>query len=882
MVNSDSSIEVYCTRPNCDQPQNLIPEQSLTSTSIREQCCSKCGMPLILGGHFLPLGLLVSDEERGGFGRTFLARDISFPHRPLRVIKQLHPRNPSGRVLNPSELQRIEQLFQREANILAELNHQQIPRAWAFFVVEADHETSHPQKFFYLVQDYIEGQDLAQILKKKGQFLEDEVVHILKEILKILQYIHNFDENRGAIHRDIKPANIMRRRRDGLLYLIDFGAVRQVVEGLPADTSSVVLTPGFAPPEQFAGEKVSPASDLYALAATCVCLLTGGGNPRELLLNSNWRQYTNVSNQSLATVLDSMLKYKQEDRPQSAQEVLDALSTKQQPNLLQKFLDWLKGIPRRKRWISLGGLALLGLAIAVILHWAIQANTSNPLVKQPTETPLSRPSTPTPPPPFAEYFSRGEEALIAEAQAVATIPECRTAYDLKKQGMEAFANASSPADFRTAEDAFFKSIKEFKNAYNKTKTSSSENKCHIDPETWIYYYNSKVAQTQLAINGSLPTIAVVISGLEDERGDSLEILRGIAQVQSEQESAPVLQILIAKYDSQQQEVEYIAEQNIPGDLQYFSNSKILGVVGRYSSHEILKPGDIFGKKQLVLISPTSTAIRRYDFHNQQRLNEYVFRTASNDSIAAKDLANYMRSNSQWQKVLIGFDSENNYSKSLKDEFEQELRRLGAIYKNITGCDLKRADALQLCKDKAKEENVQVLMLAPSADTLKKALNIVKEVKLQKRNRQILGGDVLYDTQTLDLGDVVDVADDMVVAVSSHASLANTNFIGTATKLWGTSDVSWRTLTSYDAAKVFVKALTDLRNQGNNNPTSQQVYEKLKEPSFLVLGATANIEFDEQHDRKQVKNIGILVQAQYNPKTNKYRFNHLKSPERNNP
>ncbi len=249
MVSTNPLIEVYCTRPSCQDPINTIPEKNLYTKPIKQRFCANCGMPLILENCFVTLRPLVLESERGGFGRTFLARDLKFPDLPLRVIKQLHPR------VSPSESQLadIERLFHGEASVLGKLTHAKIPRAWAFAKIEAPHDlqesTIEPyqtQPFFYLVQDFIEGKNLAQELKEKGQFSEAEIVEIMLQMLDVLNYVHS----EGVIHRDIKPSNIMRASKSNTLHLIDFGAVKQVVvTGVPTAQSVVIGTPDFAPPE---------------------------------------------------------------------------------------------------------------------------------------------------------------------------------------------------------------------------------------------------------------------------------------------------------------------------------------------------------------------------------------------------------------------------------------------------------------------------------------------------------------------------------------------------------------------------------------------------------------------------------------------------------
>ncbi|MCY7393146.1 MAG: protein kinase, partial [Leptolyngbyaceae cyanobacterium CAN_BIN12] len=149
---------------------------------------------------------------------------------------------------------------------------------------------------------------------------EENISNVLQEILKVLQFVH---EN-GSIHRDIKPSNIM-RHRNGHIYLLDFGALRQAAKAGVKSTG--IYSEGFAPPEQMAGGEVYPSSDLYALAVTCLMLLTNQ-QPSELLdTYSNtwrWRSHCSISDR-LADILDRMLRSAPSQRYQSAAEVLTAL-----------------------------------------------------------------------------------------------------------------------------------------------------------------------------------------------------------------------------------------------------------------------------------------------------------------------------------------------------------------------------------------------------------------------------------------------------------------------------------------------------------------------------------------------------------------------------
>jgi serine/threonine protein kinase len=854
-------MEVYCTRPSCKIPENTIPDEILES---RCATCSNCGMPLILQGHFVALELL----GEGGFGRTFKAIDLDFPF-TNRVIKQLHYANPHGRVLTPEQRQSIQKKFTEEAITLDKLNHPRIPRLLAFFNMEIEELTGSFQRFFYLVQDYIEGQNLAQDLEQKLRhnqtFSESEVINVLREVLNILQYIHN-DECTNkfiCIHRDIKPENIMRCSVDGKLYLIDFGAVKQILQGFEVETTSIVLDPRFAPPEQFHGQRLSPASDLYATAATCVYLLTGNRNPNEFLQESSLSNIVMLKDPHFAKALDMMLQHKSKDRPQSAQEVLDILSGKHEevtqipnqakPSWLKRFFNWVRQIFRRWRWLRFGFFALLGLAIAFVFYPRLNQN------------PVAN----------AQYFSRGEDVLIPRNQQAN--PECQTAYDFKDKGVDAFKNH----DFSAAEIHFKEAMQQFKQAAQNT--TSSENKCEVDPETLIYQYNSQVAQ--IPSNLSLPTIAVVIPGKPELNYIALEILRGVAQALNVRQ--PLFQILIANENIGSNKTEtvakYISKNNIPGDS-YFK-SKILGVIGHYTTKNTWKAGDIYGSAdinntdKLVLISPTSTGNRTHDLVNDNNnLNPYVFRTASNDEIAAGDLAEYMSNKLELQRALISYDSTStDYSTSMLKGFRNKIIDPN---NNTRNCDF-RTEKIEDCIRIAKNIKPRALIFFPSPSALYRAINnilaINNIIELKDQNFKVLAGDVLYDRKTLNLKQS---ADGMIIAVFSHMDKANKQFIDKATKIgWKRGDMTWRSISSYDAAQVFVKALTD--SSDNSTKTRQGIYSKLKDDSFSASGATTDIGFEKNGDRKLVTGVGVLVQvAQTNPNSDEYEFKLLETPQRN--
>ncbi|MDF2387208.1 protein kinase [Nostoc ellipsosporum NOK] len=361
-------MEVYCTRPHCPRPQNYFADLDDITTlkTTQQKYCTTCGMPLLLDGRYVTSKLL----GRGGFGAAFLARDRRIPGMRSCVVKQFQP---AGN-LNSTQLQLAQQLFEREAEVLAQIGyeHEQIPNLFAFFpVIVPSLQAGQQDQFFYLVQEYIDGQNLEEELHQKGKFSEQQVLEVLQEILKVLKFVHD----KGIIHRDIKPSNIM-RRRDGKLFLLDFGAVKQVTNAPAggAGSSTGIYSMGFAPPEQMAGNQVFPSTDLYALAVTIITLLTGQEAKTLFDVYSNqWQWRTKVTvNPRLADILDRMLLPAANQRFQSADEVLAVLSQQLiPPTVLTKPPRQPQPQPIRPQsafstWELLGGAAFSGFEGALI------------------------------------------------------------------------------------------------------------------------------------------------------------------------------------------------------------------------------------------------------------------------------------------------------------------------------------------------------------------------------------------------------------------------------------------------------------------------------------------------------------------------------------
>ncbi|MEH2455248.1 protein kinase domain-containing protein [Nostoc sp.] len=261
---------------------------------------------------------------QGGFGRTYLAEDQR-RFNELCAIKEL-----ISTATEALAWKKAQELFHREAAILYQIEHPQVPKF---------RERFEQDQRLFLVEDYVAGQTYRTLLAERQAvgktFTEAEVLQLIQLLLPVLEHIHS----RGIIHRDISPENIILRDSDAKPVLIDFGVVKELVERLRSPNSRMPETTvgklGYSPSEQMQTGGAYPSSDLYALAVSAIVLLTGK-EPRDLFdenqLTWNWQRWVRV-NPRFAQVLNRMLNHIPSDRYQSAANVSQALQSLTQPSV---------------------------------------------------------------------------------------------------------------------------------------------------------------------------------------------------------------------------------------------------------------------------------------------------------------------------------------------------------------------------------------------------------------------------------------------------------------------------------------------------------------------------------------------------------------------
>jgi len=304
-------------------------------------------------------------------------------------------------------------------------------------------------------------------------------------------------------------------------------------------------------------------------------------------------------------------------------------------------------------------------------------------------------------------------------------------------------------------------------------------------------------------------------------------LRGIAQAQNFINASGGIKKVPLKVGIANDDNNPEISQKIAANL--VNNPQVLGVVGPNASDTTLAAGTVYNSGQLVAISPTSTSVKISNF------SRYVFRTVPSDFMAARTLANYMVKTLQKKNAAVFFNSESNYSQSLKSEFVSSVSLEGGQISNEF--DLSQADfSAAKSVEQAIKQGAEVLMLVPNTNTQDKALQVIQ---VNQKRLILLGGDNIYTVKTLEIG--TEQAVGMIVAVPWHiAGNLMSDFPQKSRQLWG-GDVSWRTALSYDATVALIAAI-------ERNPTRSGVQQALLSSDFSATGASGSIRFLASGDR----------------------------------
>lgn len=875
-------MDIYCTRPHCEQPINSffdLDDSKLLKT-VHQRHCAHCGMPLILDGRYLPIKLL----HQGGLGVTFLGCDRRTLELRHCVIKQLQL-EPS---FNTTQLEIATKLFRHEAKVLEKLGeHPRIPRQFA--ALELTASAAPPdyaqQKFFYLVQEYIDGQDLHQELLANGKFTELEVIEVLREVTKILEFIHI----QGTMHRDIKPSNILYDRQ-GKIYLIDFGAVKQVmVETVLANARrsdrhlTYAFSPEYAPWEQRQGQAIYPSSDLYSLAVTCLHLLTGR-QPQELLDETNtwqWRTPDLQVSDALADILDKMLQILPPERFETARDVLEAL-------------DETWGMPVLS--IPPGNLPIASApAASTVLsgtgfHEPIQFESDSYIEHKPlqlenyppqsdrsqlqfesypahressslqlvemTQSSAKKPDKPwlvggvlaagliglgaiaiqlLPPVPFgsktnqeiASRSSTGERILLG----VEGDRDTDKFKELKRAGIVAMAN------------------RKYEEAAARFQAALAENP--NSPETRIYLNNALIGDRK---SYTIATSAPIARSLDR----ASEMLRGFAQAQTEINQAgdtneAKIKLRIIDDSDDPKAIESIANAVI-------ARSDILGIVGHNRNDVTMKAANIYNKNKLPFIAPISTA-DELTSNNKP----YIFRTNIKADVIAKKLVDHLIDVDLKRKIAIFYVPSIPYSNEFKNQLTNKLLARGGRVVGAFEFSAVANTAAPIAANppnfdanaylqQARALGAEAIVLLPVGRSSREALKILRVRAIKYPRLDVISDAALYNLNTLRAGNETA---GLVMGVPWQESESAPQFSTGAQQLWKTQ-VNWVTATSYNAVKALGTAI-----KAQDLPSRQGVMKILAKNEFM--GASGRFQFTQGEPTERY----VLVKVSKTPPNYKY-------------
>ena len=351
---------------------------------------------------------------QGGFGAVYRAWDLSLSQ-PVALKENVDTGPESQRQ------------FEREAKLLAGLRHPNLPRVNDHFVL--------PGLGQYLVMDFVEGKSLRAMLVERGRPLDEaEVLPWVRQVCDALEYLHT--RTPPIIHRDIKPDNII-VTPEGRAMLVDFGISKLYDPGKGTTVGAKAVTPGFSPPEQYAGGRTDPRSDIYALGATLYTLLTGQVPPEGPELSSGVamlnppRQINRAISEQTAAVIAAAMAPTISQRLASAADLAGALAGRMPsppPTGPKVITPPLPAKPARSRGPARLLLALLLVAVLAVAAWL----TADRLgvfdrfsgTPEPQATTLAGVTTVEPPiDPVAPTPTPGEQAKAAiDSTAAAVSP----------------------------------------------------------------------------------------------------------------------------------------------------------------------------------------------------------------------------------------------------------------------------------------------------------------------------------------------------------------------------------------------------------------------------------------------------------------------------
>jgi ABC-type branched-subunit amino acid transport system substrate-binding protein/tRNA A-37 threonylcarbamoyl transferase component Bud32 len=728
---------------------------------------------------------IIDTLGKGGFATTYRAKVLGSPENsPFVVVKEI--KLPQSN--DPQLFKEAEQQFEKEAKTLKHLDKcSEVPT-----LIEHFQENGK----FYLIQEYIEGEPLSKELGSGKKLTEQQVITLLLDILEVLDCVHE----QKIIHRDIKPSNLIRRKIDGKIAVIDFGAVKEIgtwarIEGGQITRTRVIGTNGYMPPEQATGQpKLN--SDIYAAGIVGIQAIAGLDIEEDFLNHKKtceliWRYATHnrpmikISSQ-LEKILNKMVRYYFNDRYQSAAEVLEDLRSLVEPPI-------------------------------------------------PSNPPLILP----------DGLSAGEKILLISFR-----------HRLKQRGVKEFAASNSDKAFNLFKDLWHKEPWH-KEDGKDPETLIYTNNAFLEASN-ASYYTIAVALPICRSNSDSSSL-VSVQAKEFLRGVAqaqTEVNLGLSNasdrdfpgegfLSSKAINGKGLKVIIADDANDEEEAKQraIALVNLPD---------ILAVVGHASSEMTMHAVDIYNNNNLVLISP-GAATEELTFEPKK----FFFRTQYTSSLIARDLADYLLAKNQ-DRAAILYNQGSPFGASFVEEYKKYFQdtRGGTIVR-ISNFDISKKDfnAARAIEEIQANGETAIVLVPDFHDrsSLDRAFEIIKlnGDSLQDNFAScnwIVGAWILMCSQMLEFASQQPqmLLEKLIFSIGWHPlNSPNQEFTQQVRSLWE-EEGNTRTASAYDATRAIVKAL-----EMQQEPSREGMQQALSSPGFSAWGATGTIQFNSPHngDRK---------------------------------